>query len=356
MAKKKKIILIVSLSLVGSILTYFGGGFLATTIVTNSIVNRRGESSQNPTQKYMLQKNRIDYPSLANFKTHLVNSRNEILTGYLFECSNPFGVVVTAHGFGSNSSLETAQLQDYFLSKNWNVFAFDMSGLGNSTGTSMHSLFESKYCVEDVVKYLQNLNETKDLPICLVGHSWGAYGSVMASKNVDVSAVCSFSSYDTPDVLMYEQARSHAGEWIIVTKPAFESSLFFLNGGEAFSSASEVIKNNQNTSYFLVQGSKDKTVDFDRCSMFKKVDEKYALKVSLDYATHYSPWRSKQAFEYEASVVNLELNKLHNQYGDNIPENVFDEFLSSIDKEKLNEINTSLMEQINDFFLDSINK
>ena len=44
MEKKKKITLIISLSLVSTFITYFGGGLIATAVVNENLINVRGST------------------------------------------------------------------------------------------------------------------------------------------------------------------------------------------------------------------------------------------------------------------------------------------------------------------------
>ncbi len=360
MKKKPKIIMIVSLSLASAIVTYFSLGIIATYVVNEKLINVRGAdiNQLETSDYYQIQYTRKDYLLMQDREEIDFKCGKTNLKGYLYTVDNPVGVVIAAHGVTTYADGNHAQYHNFFLEHNWDVFSFDMTGCGRSSGKGMKTLHESRYCVSNAIKTVQNMDLTKDLPICLFGHSWGAYGVVSATeKHPDVKAVASFSGYNSAAEIMYGFAENYASKAVVLTKPAFETAVFILQGTDAFYEATSAIKKNKDTNYIVIQGDIDYTVPLEKYSLYSKVVDKNYSNVTpilLEGYGHNSPWKTLTANKYMEDVVEPALQGLHDTYGEHIPEDVFDQFLLTIDKEKANGLNYFLLEQINSIFLESI--
>ena len=357
MDKKRKILFIVTLSVLSAVVTYFAGGVIATKTVTDKLLNVRGSTVDSlNTLEYKIQKNRDDYPSLEIREELSFKCDKETLRGYLYTVDNPIGVVITAHGINTLADAH-GQLQDYFIQNNYNVFSFDMTGCGASSGKGMKTLHESRKCVSSAIKTVKNNAKTSSLPIFLVGHSWGGYAVVAATEDhKDISAVASFSGYNQPADAMYGFAEYAVGKGVVLTKPSLDFSLTTLYGNDEWFKASTAIKHNPNTKYVIVQGEDDIVVPLKRYSIYTNVNEKKltnTTKILLPGIGHSGPWREKASHDY-SEELNKELDALRKQYGYQIPHDVEAEFISKIDKEKSSQLNLDLMNQINDIFKESI--
>lgn len=361
MEKKRKIILIISLSLVSATVTYFGFGIIGTHISNESFFNVRSTSEETLMDDYYyrIQNVRTDYPNMAIREEITFKSNKDELRGYLYEVNNPVGVIVAAHGINSLADGAQAQYHNYFLEHNWDVFTFDMPGCGRSSGT-MHSLIESRVAVKNAVETIQKHEKTKDLPLCLIGHSWGAYGVVTASNDLDgVSAVAAFSGYDSPAEIMYGFAINYFSPTLCVTKPALYTGLSLLKGSSAFYTGHEAIKNNPDIQYVIYQGDLDEVVPLKHYSIYDNIVKKNYSNITpvlLEGVGHVEPWKSKEANEYIDNVITPELDELKKEYGNKLPEDVFNEFMTHIDKEKASGLDLPLLDNLNQLFLDSVNK
>ncbi len=359
MEKKKKITLIISLSLVSTFITYFGGGLIATAVVNENLINVRGSTIETLKEDdfYRIQYIREDYDSLKEREEVPFKCNNNTLMGYLYTVENPKGVIITAHGVNALADGTHAQFHDYMVRNNWDVFSFDMTGCGRSSGRGMKTLFESRYCVINAVKTVQNHEKTKDLPICLLGHSWGAYGVVTASKEFpEIKAVASFSGFNQPAEIMYGFAEYYASPAVIVTKPSLDLALYTLFGDPAFYVASSVVRSNKGTNYIVVHGDRDEVVPLKTYSLYDNVANRGLANVTsllIEDTGHVGPWKTNESNHYIDDVLMAHMDDLHKQYPDGIPEDVYNEYIDSIDKEKSSAINTDLFDQIFTIFENS---
>ena len=127
-------------------------------------------------------------------------------------------------------------------------------------------------------------------------------------------------------------------------------------GNAEFKKASDNVKKNKDTKYMIIHGDQDDVVPLKKYSAYACVNEKKCTnvtKVLLEGMKHTGPWKTNAAHRYLDEEVQPELDKLHKQYGKELPKEVLDEFIAGIDKEKASEVNTDLMDQIEEMFLNS---
>ncbi|MBO4856229.1 MAG: alpha/beta fold hydrolase [Bacilli bacterium] len=354
MNKNRKRIVIALSVIASSIVTYFAFGLAGVAVASNfTTVGRYGDLSLLEEDFYRVQKCQRDYPSLANREEISFSCGKETIKGYLYENPSPKGVIIYAHGVANLADANGAQMQNYYINHNYTVFAIDMTGSGRSTGKGIKSLYESKYCVANAVKTVKNLSQTKDLPIFLIGHSWGGYGVVTATDEVDgVSAVAAFSGFNTPSEMMYSFTEKYTSKAMVVMKPAMQFGISCTWGQRSYYSAESSIKKHKDIPYVIIHGDNDGTVPFKNISIYDNVvRDNYSnvTTVKLPGMTHGTPWKTLDAVTYTAKCEN-ELKELRKQYKNKLPDDVREEYIASVDKEKASEVNADLLNQIDEIF------
>ena len=283
MNKSRKITVIIASIASGFVVTYFGVSLIATAIINHNYFEIRGSTPKelDDNSFFFLQKTQKDFDNLQK-RTYLSIPYEDMnLQGYLYHQENPKGLIVSCHGINSLADSDHAQYQSYYFDKGYDVFSFDMVGCGNSDGDSMTGLYESRYCVDSAISFISNYETTKDLPIFLIGHSWGGYGSVAStfdSKNV--KAVVSFGGFEQAVEEMAGMASNYVGGLVNFLKPGLDTSMAIYKGKKAFVNASEAIKENPNVSYYIVQGKNDNTVHY-KDSLYHAVENKNYPNVTL---------------------------------------------------------------------------
>ena len=303
------------------------------------------------------QKVRRDFPLMQERKEITFSCGNETLMGYLYSVDQPKGVIVCSHGVNSLADGTLAQFENYYISHGWDVFTIDMTGCGQSTGKGMKSLHESKYCVKNAIKTVKQYAITKDLPVFCIGHSWGAYGAIAGSDGEDIKAVAAFSGYNQPAQMAYGFAANYLSPALVLTKPALDMSMRLFYGNEAFVTASSIIKKNTDTQYVLIQGLDDDVVPYKTYSALSAVEKNATANstlIKLDNVGHLCPWKSNEALNYFENGIIEEFDELEAKYKGNVPEDVYHSFIDKIDKEKSSEVNTALLDQIEQVFLNSL--
>ena len=356
MKKKKKFTIIISSILVGIIVTYFASCFIGYGVMANILFKKRTCDVEilNTDPYYTIINSRDDYPNLTNREEIVFPYKEYNLMGYLYQTEiERKGLIISAHGMNSLADGEHAQYQSYYLDKGWDIFAFDMVGCGRSEGKGILSLAESRFCVESAIEAMKEKYE--DVPICLIGHSWGGYGVVAATNNYHVNCVIEFSGFNEPRDLMLGMANKTT-PLASLTAFGFDLALQAFEGNKAYYKASEAVINNPDINYYLIHGENDDVVPIKNYSIYGQfADENYQNVKTLMLADsgHIGLWRSKEANEYFYDKYR-EIESLMKTYGSDLPSPLYDDFKASVDKDKASQLNFELLDDIEEYLLSSI--
>lgn len=110
------------------------------------------------------------------------------------ECKS---LVIFVHGFGAGSSSYMTEIA-HFAKKGNLVLAVDAFGCNNSAGASIRGFYAGAEAVIAAYIGVNSDKRLKDMNKILVGHSWGAYSVLAASKSVSVGGVVAMSAFDSP--------------------------------------------------------------------------------------------------------------------------------------------------------------
>ena len=164
-----------------------------------------------------------DFEGLEMKECKFPSNNGQMLAGYQYykeDQQQIKGVVVLAHGFGVGGQNAYMQFSDYFTSNGYYVFAYDITGNDKSEGDSIEGLPQGVIDLDYALGYVEKIEEYKDLPIVLYGHSWGGYsaGSVLKNHN-NVKAAALVSGFDRSMDLIRQQGKAMAGFGIELFMP-----------------------------------------------------------------------------------------------------------------------------------------
>ena len=224
----------------------------------------------------------------------------------------------------------------------------------------MNGLEQSAYDVYAAEQFAHKDRKLSQLPLCLIGHSWGAYG-VAASLHFDQTplAVVAMSGFYNPLAVMHSLPRSKVGPIADIGLEDLRETMEKRSGKDAFLSAVDAINEAKDTRVLIVQGDQDQTVILDKASIYgqqKKIKNRNCQFLLMPGKHHGDIWLSYEASKERGAV--LERKKaFQKQNGGNIrkiaPE-ILKEFKDSIDLEKTSEIDEGMFEKIDRFFEQSI--
>ena len=200
-------------------------------------------------------------PDFKNVSFQDVNKTVE-LKGWLFESGNSDKTVILAHGYQANRlqfKEKSLDMIKAFLSKGYNVLAFDFRNSGESGGKITTAGFYEK---DDVLGAVQFVKSRGSKQIFLMGFSMGASASILAAaENPDIKAVIA----DTPYSDLNELLENSLQEWTTLPAVPFNKvtmlSLRVLTGIDlAQVSPKNAVANLSPRSLFLIHMEGDKKI------------------------------------------------------------------------------------------------
>ena len=296
--KKRKHIFISGLILVMLII---GSLIIAHVIYTQTFGNRFEEFSENQFTTY-LKWNEIDQTMYPREEVRFNSGKNQ-LQGFVYGMSNDKGLVIISQGLGGTADNYLTMIM-YFVDNDWCVLAYNNTGVGGSEGKNVRGLSQSVIDLDAALQYVKGSNVLKDLPIMLVGHSWGGY-AVCAVLNYDhnVSAVVSFAGFNNGNETFNEFGVSSAGGFFYLLYPHFWAIQKFKFGNTMKLTAVDGI-NKAVIPVMIVHSSIDEVISAKTTSIYahrKKITNPYLEIVFFDgddVPGHEFVFCSKERREY----------------------------------------------------------
>lgn len=330
---------------------YVYGGLLGAQVAQIGIFDHRSSSveSYEDSFDYRLYKTWKDYPSLRERKIVHFRSGDNLLCGYFYEVKNPKALVLAVHGFTAMADADGTAYLNYFVQHGYDVLAIDLTASGRSEGSSSVGLHQSAFDVAAAEKFIHGDRRMKNLPLCLIGHSWGGYG-VAASLNFDQSpkAVCEMSGFYRPDVAMVGLARSKAGPLADFTKWQMDQAIEDRSGEKGFLSAIDGINKAKETRLIMVHGDQDPTISLKEASIYsQKSTNRHIVRLLQKGKGHEGVWFTLEATRYAAQMKEA-YDGLKKQYKkiSNVPPDILEAFYHLVDKEKSSVLDETLFEEI----------
>ena len=212
-------------------------------------------------------------------------------------------VVVFVHGMGPGHVAYTTEIA-YFCNLGYTAVAVDSLGCNLSGGRIMKGMYEGVKSAVAAIDYARaHFPEKK---VYLVGHSWGGYSALCASKKRKVEKVVAISAANAPVKTLYEGAAP------IISKPVaailcpfwwlINLLLFGVNGNaNAIKSARK-----NGTPTLLVHGDKDKIVTPSKSAFYKNYGENVTKYLAEGKA--HNPYNTvaaeKKLAEIQTALVN----------------------------------------------------
>ncbi len=281
-------------------------------------------------------------------------SRKNYLKGYIYGEDNNKGLVVIAHGLGGGAENYLAESL-YFVDQGWRVFAFDCTGSFGSEGGGIGGLSQSVLDLRAALHYIGNDRDLKRLPLMLYGHSMGGYAvASILNYDHDINAVVSVSGFNTPMQVMTEKASQYIGVLAYLEYPFLWAYQKLMYGDTAFLSAVDGI-NHSDTPVMIIHGDQDASVSYHGSGIIAHRDRITNPKViyhtcSAQYRNdHKNLFVSETAYQYRKEMKE-EYRLLQTKYHKKIPSEIMTGYYDAIDKKKASELDISLMNEINQFY------
>lgn len=352
--RKLKIKKIVGFSIVGFILLFSIVSMIVDIDIYNKQFPRYDRPDLSVTIDLTYEEFESQYPrELVSFK-----SGNNRLQGYVYGQDQDKGLVVVAHGIGGGADTYLAQII-FFVDQGWRVFAYDATGSFDSEGKTTKGFPQALIDLDAALSYINTQEAFDSLPILLFGHSWGGYAVAnVLHYDHEIAGIATVSGANSPMEIILEQGKKMMGGFIYTQYPflwLYQSILF---GKTASLNAVDAI-NGSNVPVLIIHGTKDDFVEFEGSSIISNINDitnpnvrSIALSES-GHNGHNNLFLSDAAMAY-IDDLNKVYRKLYDQYEQNIPYEVKQDFYSKVDRSLAKDINRELMDEINVFFMESI--
>jgi len=344
----------VLLSIFGIILVFSIISMAIVMIIYNGQFPRHDRPDSTVTVGLRYEDVKEQYPrNLVSFE-----SDNNRLQGYVYGQNNEQGLVVMAHGLGGGADSYLPQIT-YLVDQGLRVFANDATGSFDSEGKTTKGFPQALIDLDAALEYISTQQEFANLPILLFGHSWGGYAVAnILHYDYEIAGVATVSGANSAMEIIIEQGRSMMGGFISIQYPylwLYQSILF---GETASLNAVDAI-NQSDVPVLIIHGAEDEVVAYDGSSIISNINRitnPNVRTITLSEpgrSGHNSVLRSNASIDY-IDEINIEYRKLYNSYEQNIPFEVKKDFYAKLDRSLAQDINRALMDEIHEFFLESI--
>ena len=168
-------------------------------------------------------------------------------------------VVLFCHGIGAGHSpymTEIARLCSF----GYAVVAYDSIGCGLSQGKNARGFYANVQCGIAAAISVSCDEELRKKPLCIFGHSWGAYTALCLTTVVAADSVVALSGFNTPSKIMADSAAPAMGGLLAgVCRPMWWLLNFFRFGIHGNANAVKRIQKS-GTPAFIAYGARDRTV------------------------------------------------------------------------------------------------
>ena len=189
-------------------------------------------------------------------------SEGKSLAGYQYkkDKKKQKGVVVFAHGLGGGGHNTYMPLIDYFTSNGYYVFTYDATGNDNSEGNDVNGFPQGIIDLDNAINHVTTIEEYEDLPVFLVGHSWGGYsvGNVL-NFHPEVKAAVIIAGFNESENLLQHYSEKYVGDLLIDFLMLYVEGYEQLKFGKEFTDITAVMGMQNTTADILIVHSKDDT-------------------------------------------------------------------------------------------------
>jgi pimeloyl-ACP methyl ester carboxylesterase len=203
-----------------------------------------------------------EFDGLMRTRHTFVSDKGQEIVGYLYKRDGVQykGAAVLAHGFGSGGHCSYLAAVDYLVKNGYMTFAYDVTGNDESGGKSVRGLPQGVIDLNNAITYAEGLDEFRELPVVLFGHSWGGYSvSNVLRYHPEVRAAAVLSGFNRSTDLVESYARKMFGDSVKYLMP-YEGLYERLKFGEYASNTALESFGRSSMPVMVVQGSADNVV------------------------------------------------------------------------------------------------
>ena len=322
--------LIIVLSLIGGVLLLAIVLYLVVEIGYKKMFPRRGDGVNSI--RYF---HKDEFKGLS-YKRVYIDSGKYRLGGYLYQKKNikTFkALIIVNHGIGFWHAY-LLPIIEKLCSESYLVLGYDQTSSGMSEGLRVKGMAQGVIDLENVINFVKNNDELKELPLYIFAHSWGAYSSMVILNYINkVDKVVSIAGFNSEFEMFSKYVKA-----LIVLKPFFYLHNLIHYGKKGNLKAIDGLKKT-NAKVLYIQGEADRVVDPSIGSnLFKTVNRENVVIKTIPHKGH-------SCFFASSSEENQ--GKLLAKYG--LLGGVDEDFNNFVDFRKMSEVDPDIYSMISKF-------
>lgn len=302
------------------------------------------------TEKYEYQA-LISYEDMNGYSCREISfdSNGFKLSGRIYNEAGQEGTVIIGHGKDGSGEDMLAEAR-FFADNGFSAMVFDLTGHGESSGTSQRGLCQAAYDMENAVLFCEKDEQLAGKPIFLFGFGVSGYGAALCASMEQVAAVTAVSAFVSVPEMTLEYARSKMGILGYLEYPVMLFYQYLIFGDALWLDAAEAI-GAADIPVLAIHGTKDDTVSLEGASLYARRNQVFPHieATAVEGGRHGSVLRSEDAVAY-LDAFNEEALLLSQQYGGNVPVSLIEELYGRYDRAKMSELDGHLMETICEFY------
>lgn len=328
------------------VLICIGGVALTWSIYEDAFGDRIDTDSQ-----FDLYLNQSDFPDLDFVEQTFPTDNGNQLSSWIYYKNGTnlrknkiSGLIVLSHGMGDGHHSYLPDIKA-LVEAGYIVFAFDNTGCAKSDGAGVKGFPQSIIDLDNALKYIGSDSYLSTLPVGVYGHSWGGYSAMnILHKDYPIKAVIERSGPITSKSVFMSEAYKEIGGFSKLLGP-FVSLIEFVKFGDVSNYNAVEAINGVNIPVLLMHSRDDSMIPIEISPIIEKsniTNPKVEFRIFEDRGHDFL--MSDEASEYQKEVLSY-LNKLKGKY-EKIPSEVKQEFINSVDKSRLNEIDLDIMTEM----------
>lgn len=323
---------------------------VAFKVLDSTGISKRCEGNENLT--YLKAKN---FDNLNARPISFKSDKGQTLNGFIYsgaKVKKYKAIIVFSHGMGAGHLAYTTEI-NYFAQKGYLVLAYDNTGTCTSEGKKLYGFAQGIIDLKYALDFVKTRDDLKELPLLLLGHSWGAYSVCNVSALVPdetIKGIVAFSPFNSMNKLIRDIAKTKTKLNLSVLSPFFDLINLIRFGKTGILRSCHTIDSNSIPT-LVMHGGNDMQVTIKNSPVGRKIKIKNNPNArTVLYETKYhNVYLSREAEQY----LNDTFAKIES-LGDNSPEAY--EIYQNIDYSLITKEDLTIMDTVNDFFEECVMK
>lgn len=259
---KKRIVAIVAAVLAAFIVISACGMYVAASIIYSTTFDYRCTTSEE--DGFDLSQ----FPTLARERHTFTTKQGHTLVGYLYQSTDsavtPKALLVFAHGLGGGGQTGYMDIFNFFCAQGYLVFAYDATANDESEGEEIGGFPQGYIDLDHAISYAQSLEQTNNLPLVIMGYSWGGLSAVnVLNYHPEAKAVAAISGWNRSLDMIEYYGIQMVGPMAKVLVPFVSIYERIQYGGKYASATGMKGFENSDCRVMIVHGELDDTIPID---------------------------------------------------------------------------------------------